>query len=311
MVGKFGSALLAVLAFGVALTGPRPAVFQGRVQTAAAQSQTSIAAIKQIMRIVDALETQAQRMTVEMALLVLSGDASAGTGFNLDSSLARLGIAHDYFEQLLGTLANGDKSIGLSAPSDPSILRALAELRAAWDIHKHEVGQVLERQRATRANLAVSAQLDKSVIDAASKTKKVFEDKLLKNKLISIDVLTLIKAEHQSFLIEKMAKNYLLIAVGYDAEKQRVQLAESAKRFDRVLNGLIGGDSQLQLMPARDAHLRAELSRVVYIWVRVKPQLDAAARNGKPDGETLKRVKSDMETLFQGMKKSVDIIEKL
>lgn len=272
-------------------------------QAAAAEGKRSSNSIKTILRTVDELEAHAQRITLSIAQLTL--------GFDIDANLTRLRNAHNGFEQTLEKMFKGDESIGLPPPSGPKMVGVLGELRVAWDIHKGVSRDVIEAGQATRKDLAIAAQLDQMVIDAAIKAREAYQEKYLGNNLVSIDVLALIQAEQQAFRVEKMAKRLLLIALEYDVEKQREHLATSTLIFNRVLNGMIDGDSELRLIPVRDPALRTELARSKRAWARVQPQLDLAVKGTPPAIDELRIVDGEMELLLQSTEKAIDIIEKM
>jgi len=294
--------LVVIAAFGVSFCGPGWIVSLGDGSAAAAQETRSSNSLKTILRKVNELEAQAQRITVSIAHLSL--------GFDKENNLARLRTAHEGFEKNLDKLYSGDASIGLPPPNR-AMLGILGDLRLAWEIHKGVGLDVIVTGEATRKDIAIAAQLDQMVIDAAVKARKAYQQKYLKNNLVSIDVLTLIQAEQQSFRIEKMAKRLLLIAMEYDVDKQREQLAASTLIFNRVLNGMIEGDPELQLIPARNPALRAELIRSKDAWGRVQPQFKSAAKGSPLAIEDLKIITADIELLSESAQKALDLIEKM
>lgn len=296
-------AIFAVIAaFGAVLCGPPWVGPKDSGGAAVAQQTRSSNSLKTILRKVNELEAQAQRITLSIARLSL--------GFDKESNLERLRAAHEGFESNLATLNKGDASIGLPPPS-PETLEILRDLRLAWDIHKGVGLDVIVTGEAKRTDIAIAAQLDQQVIDSAVKARQAYQKKYLKNNLVSIDVLALIQAEEQSFRIEKMAKRLLLIAMNYDVDKQREELAASTVIFNRVLNGMIEGDTDLQLIPVRDPSLRAELIRSKDAWRRVQPQFKSAAKGTQITVEDLKIITSDIDALSESTQKALDILEKL
>ncbi|MDH3700479.1 MAG: type IV pili methyl-accepting chemotaxis transducer N-terminal domain-containing protein [Alphaproteobacteria bacterium] len=291
-----------IAAFGSVLCGPPWVAPQESGWAAVAQEARSSNSLKTILRQVNELEAQAQRMTLSIAQLFL--------GFDKESNLARLRTAHEGFESNFAKLNQGDASIGLPPPS-PEMLEILRDVRLAWDIHKGVGLDVIVTGEVKRTDIAIAAQLDQLVIDAAVKARQAYQTKYLKNNLISIDVLTLIQAEEQSIRIEKMAKRLLLIAINYDVGKQREGLAASTVIFNRVLNGMIEGDTELQLIPVREPALRTELIRSKDAWSRVQPQFKSAAKGTPTAVEDLEIIITDIEALSESTQKTLDILEKM
>ncbi len=294
--------LLVIAAFGTAFGGLRWEISDGGGMSAAAQATRSSNSLKTILRKVNEMEAQAQRITLSIAHLSL--------GFDKETNLSRLRTAYEGFEKNLAKMKLGDPSIGLP-PANPEMREMLGALGRAWEIHKGVGLDVIVTGEAARKDIAIAAQLDQMVIDAAVKARQAYQKKYLNNNLISIDVLALIQAEEQSFRIEKMAKRLVLIAMKYDLDEQREQLAASTVIFNRVLNGMLDGDPELQLIPVRNPALRAELIRSKDAWGRVQPQFKSAATGGPVAVEDLKIITADIELLSESTQNALQILEKL
>lgn len=297
------SLLIGAAAFAVAMAAPVGYVRDGAGLSAAAEKKFSTDAVKTTLRRVNGLETQVQRITVEMAQIALDLDKAAG--------FERLQKAYNQFEHTLSILARGDAAIGIPAPSDPAIKAALDDVRVAWSIFKTNVLQTILDKSVTRANVFVLVALEQTVNSATTQAKRVYREKFLKRTMVSLNTLTLVKAERQSYLAAKLATEFWLIALDYEVPRLRPELGKNAKLFSRVLTGLSKGDPELQLFPIDDPALHAVLRRTQAAWERVLPHIDSVVEGRAPSTDTRQQVKADMEALRDTMDKVVSVLGNL
>ena len=295
--------LVGAAAFVIALIAPAEYMRSGAGGAVAAQKQFSTDAVKTTLRRVSGLETQVQRITVEMAQIALNLDKSA--------SVVRLQKAYNQFERNLSMLVRGDATIGIPAPSDPAIKGVLGDVQVAWNIFRSNVLQTILEKDVSRTNLFILAELDQTVIAATTHAKKVYRERFLSQKMVSLSTLTLIKAERQSYLAGKIAAEVWLIALNYEVPRLRPRLAENIKLFSRVLKGLSKGDPELQLFQIDDPSLQAALRRTQSVWDRVLPHVDAVVTGRGLPVDSHERVKGDMEKLRDNMEKVVDVLARL
>jgi hypothetical protein len=98
-----------------------------------------------------------------------------------------------------------------------------------------------------------------------------------------------------------MSREFLLIAYGHEVEKNRRGLRESIAQFDRILDGLISGNTELLLVPAPSAEIKAQLRKVARIWDEFLPVLTTAAKGGEIDRESIARMASTNEPLLKAV----------
>jgi len=239
----------------------------------------------------------------KLAQIALNLDKSAG--------IARLQKAYNQFERNLSILGRGDRAIGIPAPSDPAIKEALGDVQVAWNIFKSNVLQTILEKDVSRPNVFILAELEQTVVAATTQAKKVYREKFLKQKMVSLSTLTLIKAERQSYLAGKISAEFWLIALKYEVPRLRPRLAENVRRFSRVLKGLSKGDPELQLFQIDDPTLQATLRQTQAVWDQVLPRIDAVVAGRDAPADTHERVKGDMEKLRDSMDKVVDVLARL
>jgi hypothetical protein len=112
-------------------------------------------------------------------------------------------------------------------------------------------------------------------------------------------------------LPQKMAKEFLFVYLGVDADNNRLNLRESASLFDRTLTGLLDGDKDLGLPGTKDETARKLLDTGVGLWKEFKPAMmsatDTAVKLSKADAETV--AKGNMP-LLKAMNEVVVLFEK-
>ena len=105
-------------------------------------------------------------------------------------------------------------------------------------------------------------------------------------------------------LTQKMTKEVMFIANGFDA---REDIEETQQLFESTLNGLIDGDNDLGLPPAKTDEIRGQLMKVKGLWSKFKPDIIRAA-----DGDLSiagKTLYSSSLGILQAMDRAVRMME--
>jgi methyl-accepting chemotaxis protein len=88
-------------------------------------------------------------------------------------------------------------------------------------------------------------------------------------------------AGRQRMLTQKLTKEAMFISSGFDVKNDAVK---TKQLFERTLNGLISGDSELGLPPAKTDEIRAQLQKVKELWNKFKKDIaDAESGNFSRD----------------------------
>jgi hypothetical protein len=113
----------------------------------------------------------------------------------------------------------------------------------------------------------------------------------------------------QRMLTQKMTKEALLVALGIEPEENRRRLKDTMALFERTLKGLINGDRKLRLAPAPNRRIRAQLEKVMVLWLQFRPLVERVAA-GATDRPTLLRIARTNLPLLAEMDKAVKLFEK-
>ncbi|HEC17504.1 MAG TPA: hypothetical protein ENI99_13170 [Sedimenticola sp.] len=117
----------------------------------------------------------------------------------------------------------------------------------------------------------------------------------------------------QRMLTQKMSKELLLMAAGehiraIDVQDNYRELLKSSALFDHILDGLLQGDAELGLRPAKGADVRARLKAIKDMWIQFRPSIDIALTSeGNVD---YFKVASQSLPLLNEVNKAVKLFEK-
>lgn len=267
-------------------------------QDSGAPKRYSQQAMQQALRYVDELEVQGQRIMTQAMQVALQIEPQ--------QSMARFEESHDFFEEVLHRLQTGDPAIGLPEPEEPELIAELEALQQVWDQLDATLNRVLSSGAVTRTDVILLSQFDNILVDISRQVEEAYEHQFARTNLSSMAVTTVVQAEHQAFLIERMQTEILLMLYGHDVNAQRRELAESAAQFERTLEGLIEGNPAQRLMPPPNAETRAELRNVQRSWDEVAPMIERLVNSDTVDRTVVVPIITKMEPLYRQMERAVD-----
>ena len=176
------------------------------------------------------------------------------------------------FERTLKGLMQGDEALKLAPAPNEKILAQLKKVEGLWRrfkplIEKVAAGDVSRPvlERIAKENLPLLAEMNKAV--------KLFEKAAGTDTAELALVINL--SGRQRMLTQKMTKEYLLVALKIEPEKNRQNLARTMALFETTLKGLKDGNDILP--PTKDPKIRAQLDKVFSLWGQFKPLLSRPA----------------------------------
>lgn len=295
MYGRKEFGIMAIIGAAVLLTASPLAASESR-HTGPRYSQQ---AMQQALRFVDELEVQGQRIMTEALQVALQIEP--------DQSLARFEESREYFVTVLQTLKAGDPATGLPAPEEPELIAKLHALQQVWDQLDETLVNVIRSRSASRTDIILLSEFDGILVDISRQVANAYQHQFARTNLASMAVTTVVQAEHQSFLVERMQTEILLISYGHDVEEQRRQLAESAKSFDETLEDLISGNPAARLMPPPRVEIRSQLRNVQRIWDEVAPAIEQITTGAAVDLASVTQIVHRMEPLYAEMEMAIDL----
>ncbi len=113
-------------------------------------------------------------------------------------------------------------------------------------------------------------------------------------------------AGRQRMLTQKMTKEVMFIANGLNVHED---VKGTKKLFDNTLKGLIDGNTEMGLPPAKTEDIRAQLKVVAGLWSDFQSTIDEAAGGGLSGDGDKKRLYSMSMTILKEMNKGVKMME--
>ena len=241
-----------------------------------------------------------QKMSKEMLLVAY--------GLEADANRAQLEKTAALFDTTLTGLIKGDSSVGLPATTNEGALRQLGKVEGLWKDFKGLVDGVVGGGSVPVEDLALQ---NLPLLKNMNTAVRLYE-KAAKKELGMASGVVINLAGKQRMLTQKMSKEMLLLAIGHDAEGNKINLKKTASLFDKTLKGLKGGDADLGLPETGDAAIVAQLDKVAGLWSGLKPLMDKVT-----DVDATGASRADIEKmaelnlpLLKEMNKAVKMYEK-
>lgn len=203
-----------------------------------------------------------QKISKEMLLVAY--------GIESDKNQKKVMKTASLFEKTLEGLIEGSEELGLPPTKNVIILEQLEEVDKLWVkfrtiFYVVALGGKVQINKVAKLNLPLLKKMNAAVklyeIDAKKMTGK--------NAGVVINL-----AGKQRMLTQKMSKEMLLTALGYMPDKNQARLRETASLFDRTLNGLRDGDTELNLPPTKNTAIVTQLDKVASLWAEFKTIID-------------------------------------
>lgn len=264
-----------------------------------ALAQFGTKATSRTVRYVHTLSTNVERMSAELMFIAL--------GIDTDSHLLRLRDARNGFTAVLTSLRQGDTVMDVPLLDEPDVAEAIAEVGALWPELDDIILRGMSERRLTDQDVGAIADVNPPLTKAALETFSAFESVFSNGNMPSILVVATLHCEAQALLIQRMIKDYLMIAYGQDEAFSRALLAESYERFDRVLAGLIVGNSDLQLLPAPTPAIAERLAQAEERWAELRPLLVTAQQGGRVSRDLADQVGRIGDAVYRDMVAAADL----
>lgn len=234
----------------------------------------------------------------------------AAIGLDTGAHMTMMREAHDLFERTLTGLREGDAEQGLAAETDEAVLEGLATVRELWTDYAAAVTDAVETDTVSRADMAVIAELNLPVLREMNRTvgltERAYGDRSVPLHLaIALNI-----SGRQRMLSQKMAKEFCLIAYGFEPAENRKALAGTVELFDLSLDALIEGYADVGIRPPQGAALKAQLAAVDAMWTDLKPVYEAVAAGADPAPQALVQVAIDSNEVLREMNTAVFLYER-
>ncbi|EXJ14601.1 type IV pili methyl-accepting chemotaxis transducer N-terminal domain-containing protein [Imhoffiella purpurea] len=206
-----------------------------------------------------------QKMSKEAMLVALDVDR--------DKNLANLEKTSALFDKTLKGLRDGSEELGLPPTTSGRILRQLGKIDAVWQEFYTVIEQIVATKQVTPEQVGALAKTNIPLLKEMNKAVGQYEKDAKAGGLEADPGLaaTINLAGKQRMLTQKMSKEFLLVAYGYDPEDNKLALLETYSLFERTLAGLRDGDKILDLPGTQEPAIREQLAVVEGLWATFKP----------------------------------------
>ncbi len=247
-----------------------------------------------------------QKMSKEILLVALENDSQK----NLDNLTKTSGL----FDRTLKGLRNGDGDLGLPPTSSDRILRQLDKIDKIWADFYPTVQEIISNKAVSKEQVAVVAKNNLPLLKQMNKAVGLYEKDAKKGGLKAAPGLaaTINLSGKQRMLTQKMSKEFLLVAYGYEVADNKLSLLETYTLFERTLNGLLDGDETLGLPGTKPQNIRDQLAVVSGLWSKFKPivEFGADSKTESLPADKINALAGSNIPLLKEMNKAVGMYEK-
>lgn len=206
-----------------------------------------------------------------------------------------------HFEMSQSLLRSGDRAKGFLAEDSELVIQRLNDVDAIWQT----LGAANRQINAGDVNRIVLLQLvnlTDPATDAANETVRSLVAKgsewLSEDLAHTIDV-----AGFQRMLSQRAAKEYCLLNLGIETERNRTRLIETVALFEDRLSDLEGGSNGV--VPPPNPFVSMELRWVRLSWNKVKPLYERAIAGEMLDDDMSLLIGQLTEKVLQNMDSAV------
>ena len=213
------------------------------------------------------------------------------------------------FDRTLNGFINGDKTLGLSATTQPTLIDQVNKIKKTWNKFNGYVKSTMNNEGLDKTALLYVIEKNMPLLEESDDLVRLYKknstrslspiEKTLRN---IIDL-----AGKQRMLSQKMTKEKILIIGGLKAKENEKLLLESVALFDKTLKGLIQGDKELGLPGVTNSDLKRQLLIVKSIWNELKPLY----KKGNVSNEELAVIIDKNTPLLKEMNRAVEMFENI
>ena len=247
-----------------------------------------------------------QKMSKEVMLIAL--------GVETEKNLGNLSATAALFDKTLKGLRDGDATLNLPPTSSKRIIKQLDRINTRhWQGFNKTIQEILGAKSVSKAQVAVIATTNIPLLKQMNKCVKLYEKDASSAGLKADPSLAVMinLAGKQRMLTQKMSKEFLLVAYGYQTEDNKLNLFETSTLFERTLKGLQDGDDTLDLPGTQNPAIRTQLEVVTNLWTAFKPIIEKAATStATPSPEEVKILADQNLPLLKEMNRGVKMFEK-
>lgn len=247
-----------------------------------------------------------QKLSKEMLLIAMDVE-KADNLKNLEATAA-------LFDKTLSGLRDGNIGMSLPPTTKAEIVKQLDKIRRIWKPFYVDVRKTLSTGKATSTQVSKLAVKSPILLREMNKCVTMYEKDAALAGLKSDPSLavTINLSGKQRMLTQKMSKEVLLVALGYETDRTKQELVGTYTLFERTLKGLMDGDKKLKLPGTTNPTIRKQLRVVEELWEAFKPSVLHATDPGTAfiPRKWIAKLAAENMPLLREMNKAVGMYEK-
>ncbi|MEO0937029.1 MAG: type IV pili methyl-accepting chemotaxis transducer N-terminal domain-containing protein [Pseudomonadota bacterium] len=186
-------------------------------------------------------------------------------------------LAENEFRTALGTLRDGEPTLGIGPATEPEVLAQLQEIDEMFQTYGAAVQQLIHGDWHTIV-VAQLLALNPEVLAASHEAVQLMQASAGDNGKDPAFAKTVNVAGRQRMLSQLMSKTFCFVKLGIDVAAQRERLEKAMSDFDTALKDLQTGSAALGLIEPPNSLARSQLERVAQTWAEFRAPLDRAVR---------------------------------
>ena len=257
-------------------------------------------------RVIDRADQQRlllEMMSTESILVALEVDA--------ESHLKKLKRTHRLFNEVRVGLREGNAALGLPPAESSEVLDKLSLVDSLWPLFDNTVRKSVGAGKVGRTEIDALAEMSQPLEEALEDTVEAYGLEVNRQQLHSMRFTLISVASHQRTLTQRMAKQFLLIAYGHEARKNKSRLKKTASRFARSLRALQIGDQDQRLIAPPTEDIQAQLEQVNRLWLDFERLIREAVKGDPPNRREIQRLDELNSDLLAALEQTVTLYRKL
>lgn len=230
-----------------------------------------------------------QKMTKEGFLINLSIDK--------EKNIEKLKKSSQLFDKTLKGLMQGDESLGVIDFKDSKITTQLKKVETLWILFYKNIKDIIEN-KSTKKTYELLEKNNIILLKEMNSAVALYSQKKSSNFKLGHDINL---AGKQRMLIQKMAKELLIINNGIKPNQYRDDFNADRKLFEKTLKGLFHGDKELNLQGIKLPSIQSKLEEVAILWQNVQSNLDNALK-----GKELQKTVDSLDNILIEMNSVVE-----
>ncbi len=236
----------------------------------------------------------------------------AALGVDTKGHINQMLTAHTTFEDVLKILKDGSEAEDILPETHANVLEGLEKVATLWAKYSPAIKSFAKNYQGTN----VGSQLDKiytlslPVLQEMDHTVNVLIADFKQENTFRPGLASALNVSgRQRMLLQKMSKEFCMVASGYKSDEIRKHLIGTVALFESSDTSLMAKLPELKLSKEKSEAFSAQLKKIQVMWSPLHDIFFKVAGGGKPTAEEIKVVATSSQTLLVELDKAVKLYE--